>query len=94
MALSDNSFCDFTDCAYDETTDTLVCKGGTRFNANYNEATADYDLEVLDTDVTAVFTVKDDDTLTCEDSLGMLKDVVFLRLEAAEAELAAAEAGK
>ena len=87
MALKDNSFCEFSDCRYDADTDTLVCEGGSRYNANFNEATADHDREILDSDVKAVFTVKDN-TLTCEDSLGLCKGVVFEHLDDAEAAMA------
>ena len=88
MALSDGSFCEFRDCKYDAESDALVCEGGVHYNAIFNEETAEHDREVLDNDVKAVFTVKDD-KLTCEDSLGQLKGVEFQHLDDAEAEMAA-----
>lgn len=81
LVLNDGTFAEYTDCTYDSDSDTLVCKGGSRFTATYNEATGDYDKDVHDTDLTAVFSEKDD-RLTCQD--GLLKDVVFLRLDDAE----------
>ena len=93
MALNDESFCDYADCTYDTATDALMCKGGQRYFATYNEETADYDYDIVDTDLTAVFTVAGD-TLSCEDSLGMLKGLVFMRLADAEDAMAAAEASE
>ena len=91
MALSDDSFCDFSDCAYDAAADVLVCKDGSRYFATYNEEKADYDRDEVETGVTAVFTF-DGETLTCEDSMGMLTGLTFMRLSDAEAADAAAEA--
>ncbi|MBQ6595277.1 MAG: hypothetical protein IJH78_06455 [Clostridia bacterium] len=92
MALNDNSFTQYVTCIYDEEADALLCSDGTRFYATYNPETVDYDREIIATDLTAVFTIVDD-KLYCEDSEGLLKDVVFLRLDAAEELDALAEEG-
>lgn len=91
MALSDDSFCEYRNCNYDDATDTLVCKDGVRFFATYDEETLDYLRDEISSGLTAVFTEKDN-LLACEDSEGLLKDVVFLRLYDAEDIDAAGEA--
>ncbi len=83
LALNDDSFCDFGKCRYDAATDTLICEDGRRYNATYNENTAEYDEEVLSEGLTAAFT-EAGDRLTCEDSEGLLKGVEFMRLDDAE----------
>ena len=83
MALNDDSFCEYRNCVYDADSDTLICRDGVRFYATYDEESADYNHEIIATDLTAVFT-EADNLLTCEDSEGLLAGVVFLHLYDAE----------
>lgn len=82
MVIGD-TFCDYRDCHYDAAADTLVCENGVRYHATYDETAVDYKKDIVSEGLTAVFAIKDD-RLTCEDSEGLVKDVVFLRLDEAE----------
>ena len=93
LALKDETFCDFETCVYDADNDALVCSEGSRYTADYNEQTADYDKDIRDTGITATFTLKDEQ-LTCVDSLDLLKGVTFIRLDASEAADAAVQTTK
>ena len=83
MVIND-SFCDYRDCRYDAQSDTLICENGIRYYSTYDEAALDYTKDVISEGLTAVFSIADD-KLTCEDSEGLIRDVVFLRLDEAEA---------
>ena len=83
--MKDESYYEFKDVPFDPAANALSCKDGVRYKAPN-------DLTILDTGITASFTLENE-LLNCEDSLDMLKGP-FVRLAVSEDALTIAEKTK